>query len=414
MMSEGRGIRGSEWLAWVALVVVALAIIWMVSSISPSPAPSVVRSAPPGSPVTAFGATANDESDDTAAIQAAVDACGKGGGTVAFPAGTYLVSRPIKLPAGNSEQLVLSGYGASIKLTATTPRFLVWNRTALHQTFRKFTVEGFTVDAGNKHPASGAYSVLGFDMAIGSAIYDAAYLNIEEVTLRNCTVENVATSARSAWNPCVINVFTTQWNPAESTWNHIEDVLVQGCRLEGGSRGVNITANGPYPLSCTLDRITIRDCWHDTGIDPIAFSASTNYHVGQSGRVGTIEVSNCYGARAFDCGIEIDQPSKGLISDCVVENCYFNEYYYTNFTTPLEGAGETTFRDCTARVTKPIHGGTGFTIGWEGDPIGVIKLDNFTTQLAYGTKVAWQVNTGVTMKGLYVDGAKTTLRRFEQ
>lgn len=398
--------KGSEWLAWAALVIVALAIIWMVSSISPRPAPTVVRSATPGSPVTAFGATADDESDDTAAIQAAVDACGKGGGTIAFPAGTYRLSRPIKLPAGNSEQLVLSGYGARIELTATTPRFLVWNRTALHQTFRKFTVEGFTVDAGNKHPSSGAYSVLGFDMADGDNVYDPIYLNIENVVIRDCDVVNVATSPRSKWNPCVINIFVTHAEPAESTWNHIEDVLVQGCRLEGGSRGVNITANGPYPLSCTLDRITIRDCWHDTGIDPVAFSASTNYHVGQSGRVGTIEISNCYGARAFDCGIEIDQPSQGLISDCLVENCYFNEYYYTNFNAPLEGAGETTFRDCRARVTKPIHGGTGFTIGWEGDPIGVVRLDNFQTQLAYGTKVAWQVNSGVTMKGLYVDGVK--------
>jgi hypothetical protein len=250
-------------------------------------------------------------------------------------------------------------------------------------------------------------------MGLGPSLYDAAYLNIEQITVKDCTVKNVATSPTSAWNPAVINIYTTQWNPAESTWNHITDVLVAGVRLEGGSRGVNITANGPYPLSVTLDRIVIRDSWHDTGIDPVAFSASTNYHVGQSGKVGSIEVTNSYGARAFDCGIEIDQPSNGLIAGNVIENSYYNEYYYTNFTTPLTGAGQTTFRDNTANVTTAIHGGTGLSIGWEGTAIGTIHLDNFTTNLSAGTKVKVQVNSGVVFTdGLYMDGIKTTATRI--
>ena len=41
-----------------------------------------------------YGAKANDAADDTLAIRAALDACGKaGGGTVLVPAGTYLVAR---------------------------------------------------------------------------------------------------------------------------------------------------------------------------------------------------------------------------------------------------------------------------------------------------------------------------------
>ncbi len=396
----------------LALVVSALALLFAAPLARAEAAETdSVQESGSSLSVTAFGANGDDSADDTAAIQAAVNACGSGGGTVGFPSGTYVVSKPIRLPAGNREQLVLSGYGARIKLTATTPRFLVWNRTALHQTFRKFAVEGFTVDAGNQHPASGSYSVLGFDMASGG-IYDSAYLNIEEVTVRDCTVKNVATSARSAWNPCVINVYTTQWRGGEPAWNHITDVTVENCRLEGGSRGVNITANGPYPLSVSLDRIAIRDCWHDTGIDPVSFSASTNYHIGQSGRVGTIELTNNYGARAFDCGIEIDQPAQGLIENCVVENSYYNEYYYTNFNRPLSGAGQTTFRNCTANVTRSVYGGTGFTIGWEGTKIGVVELDGFTANLDHGTKVTWQVNSDVVLEGLYVDGVKASLRRW--
>jgi hypothetical protein len=41
-----------------------------------------------------FGATANDETDDTAAIEDALAACGQaGGGTVVVPAGTFILSR---------------------------------------------------------------------------------------------------------------------------------------------------------------------------------------------------------------------------------------------------------------------------------------------------------------------------------
>ena len=44
--------------------------------------------------ITDFGATPNDETDDTKAIERALEACGKaGGGTVFIPAGTFLLSR---------------------------------------------------------------------------------------------------------------------------------------------------------------------------------------------------------------------------------------------------------------------------------------------------------------------------------
>jgi polygalacturonase len=51
-------------------------------------------------PVTRFGAGADDEALDTAAIQAAIDACGQaGGGRVSFPPGTYL-SGTLRLRSG--------------------------------------------------------------------------------------------------------------------------------------------------------------------------------------------------------------------------------------------------------------------------------------------------------------------------
>ncbi len=375
---------------WVILVLSAVAVIAAVALVWVYSTPTLN--------VTDFGAQADDGGDDTAGIQAAVDACGNRGGTVRLPAGTYLVSRPIKLPAGNTSRLTLSGRGATIKLTNTKPRFLAWNRTTDGQVFRDFVITGFKVDAQGKHPASGSYSVLGFDDANTGGYHTPNSISVENLTVKDCTVVNVATSPRSIWNACVINVFT-------SGTGRITDVTIENCRLEGGSRGVNIWA-AERSSNVVMDRIYIRDCWHDTMVNPVAFSASTNYHIGQFARVGTIELTDNYGARAFDCGIEIDQPAQGLIENCVIENSHYNQYYYTNFNTPLTGSGRTTFRNCTANVTIPVYGGTGFTIGWEGTKIGTVELDGFTANLDHGTKVTWQVNSDVVLEGLYVDGVK--------
>lgn len=82
--------------------------------------------------VKAFGATGNGSTDDTAAIQSAVDACNTaGGGVVWFPKGTYkLVTNPIKLYSGTTPTIVaysnitLQGAGSSATngsiLTQTT------------------------------------------------------------------------------------------------------------------------------------------------------------------------------------------------------------------------------------------------------------------------------------------------------
>lgn len=69
--------------------------------------------------VTRFGATGNGAADDTTSIQMAIEAAsGEGGGIVFFPAGTYVVSRPLTLPASRanpsiSSPLLFMGSGRS-------------------------------------------------------------------------------------------------------------------------------------------------------------------------------------------------------------------------------------------------------------------------------------------------------------
>jgi hypothetical protein len=331
----------------------------------------------PSIEVTDFGARADDASDDTVAIQAAIESCGTGGGTVIFPAGTYLVGSPIKLAPGNVAPLTLSGYGATVRLTNPTPRFLVWNRTALHQTFRKFIVEGFSVDAGGLHPASGKWSVLGFDMRSGG-LHDSTYLSIEDIIVRDCAVKNVATSPDTAWNACDINMYTSQWKSRESTWDHISDVLVRNCRLEGGQRGVNIWAGGPGPVSVSIDRVYIRDCWHDTMTSWSVYTKSSNYHIGQYGSVGRAEVTGCYGNRSGDVGVEMDQPSEGLVKNCTMENAGWTGYFYVHFTNPIHSAGSLTWQGGHAADRTCANDSYGYVIGSVGLPLGTIRLQDST------------------------------------
>lgn len=71
-----------------------------------------------------FGAVGDGVTDDTAAIQAAVTAAiTAGGGEVVFPAGNYLISAPIKLDKGTTEQnlrIKLKGAGQATRILAST------------------------------------------------------------------------------------------------------------------------------------------------------------------------------------------------------------------------------------------------------------------------------------------------------
>jgi hypothetical protein len=363
--------------------------------------------------ITPTGATIGPSGgDDTAAIQAAVNEKGTAGGTITFDPGAYTISTPIALPPGNSSMLTFSGYGATVSLNMETPRFFVWNKTTDHQTFRNFNFLGFVVDAGDNHPVSGSWSVFGFDMKSGG-YYDSYYLNIENVTVTDVRVTGVVTSPTSVWNPQGINFVVCQDAPNEATWNHVDDILVQSCRVEGGSRGVSIWAGGPDNLSVTLDRIYIRDCWHDTLATMTASSASSNYHIGQQGRVGTAEVTGCYGNRSGDVGVEMDNTSEGLVENCTMDNAAWEGYFYTHFNVALRGAGSMTWRDCHVNVSTENAWGAGqygYKVATMGYPIGTANLSNCDYNLtAQGPDHrALVVADGTDLVALNADGLTVT------
>lgn len=87
-------------------------ILWGWSDASGDP-----RTTPqaPSYDVRAYGARGDGRTDDTAAVQRAVDAAARTGGVVKFPPATYIITS-VQLPAG----ITLDGYGATLKRPPAT------------------------------------------------------------------------------------------------------------------------------------------------------------------------------------------------------------------------------------------------------------------------------------------------------
>ena len=113
-----------------------------------------------------YGATPDDESDDTAAIQAALDAFPNGNRIVYLPPGVFIVRDTLSWPAGESgsvaqKRTILQGAGeglTTLQVPASTsgftdggkPKALIWTGTAPAQRFRN-AVRDLTIEVGPKN-----------------------------------------------------------------------------------------------------------------------------------------------------------------------------------------------------------------------------------------------------------------------
>lgn len=214
-----------------------------------------------------FGATADDDTDDTVAISAALKACGDaGGGTVAVPKGTFLVSRqlresPILVLPSNA---TLRGVGPAsvLKFTANVTNF--WRMIgAGPEGCRHVMICDLRLDGSNTHPR--------YEKGKTPEQNHGVFLSsekgvIEHVTIRDVLVENFAGDCIAVGRGCrnitirdvAVRNFVRQGIQLAGDAN-ARDYLVTGCQdLEhdikpGGSsihveharglRGVIITGN---------------------------------------------------------------------------------------------------------------------------------------------------------------------------
>lgn len=145
-----------------------------------------------------FGALGNGVADDTAAIQAAVNAAAPGRGTVLIPPGTYIVTS-ITLAAG----ITIEGYGATLK---RPPNQGKWLRTldapqtgpgsfSSDSDSPLLTVRGLTIDGNSAN--QGSYRGLELEhahlifLAANPAKAGRLRVCLEDLVLRNSVADGV-------------------------------------------------------------------------------------------------------------------------------------------------------------------------------------------------------------------------------
>lgn len=128
-----------------------------------------------------FNAVGDGVTDDTAAIQAAVDFLSSGG-TLVFPTGTYVLTAPITFSAQSN--LSLFGYGATIQCGST--RIESYFDVSGTSTVRFF---GFSFNA--KMEDMPLYTAADYDNRYNVGIY--ANTNTESIIVRDCRFYNLYT-----------------------------------------------------------------------------------------------------------------------------------------------------------------------------------------------------------------------------
>lgn len=324
------------------------------------------------------------------AAQTAYDsAVAAGGGIVLFPPGVHYFSDAssgavIKLTRDNDTsrgKVLIRGPGATIKLSADTPRFIDFNKVADHDIFWNHEICDFQIDANN---VSGNHHVV-----IGTLQNNVVQkrIGVQNLAIRRVRAYNIPTDTtgtnirRGMWIVC------DHAANDEATQDTLARITYEDCRLEGGNYGFTVAGSNGVGFSTNVfvDDIRYIRCFHDTLSTPTAVFSSANFHIGSTGFGGIYRIEGCRGIRAGDVGVEVNAPTEATVSDTVIEDACVAHFFCRNFRAPLLPSGqEIVYKDCFAVDTR-IAGGTvavaghGFLIGLDNtsseSPFGHVILD---------------------------------------
>jgi hypothetical protein len=192
--------------------------------------------------VKAFGAKGDGITDDTAALQAAITAGGAAHTTVYVPPGTYMVSDPIVIPAGEGLTVAGAGWGSSIKLLAASDCF-VFKMTAVDTrvTFRDLEIDGNCLEQGTTGTSGGID---------GSGSVASLYFNIHFIACRDDALYLAGMTGGAFGHNnrvigCLFDQSMTSTGPGRGIHMDSNDEnQVIGCDFEylGGSGGTGATA----------------------------------------------------------------------------------------------------------------------------------------------------------------------------
>jgi polygalacturonase len=325
--------------------------------------------------VTKFGAIANDGKDDTAAIQAAIDAVAKTGGSVMFPPGTYNISiqkqlkQPQALKLYSGIRLAASTTkGATLKLADRQGNYeSIMGTEDFGTPLTDFALQGLTIDSNGQNnpvlapegpggkvsadfgdeknflPRTAFRAYVGKRIsidrtrftnqnAVWSVVINGTLDRMTDAAITNSRFDNVGGNAVDFDHSSIYtqgsrmlvenNTFISRFGPGTKGARtaieiHGNDQIVRGNTIKGFSNGINVTGAGT-PVSQ-------RQLYENNTIDGAntGFMLWFNIHKGNSAsqpamqhiviRRNTVNINS---DKWLEPGIVSDQgPSAGLILD---------------------------------------------------------------------------------------------------
>ena len=212
--------------------------------------------------VRAFGAKPDDDQDDTAAIQQALDQHPNGNRIIYLPPGRWMVRDTLKWPAGSrggleQKRTILQGAGQSLTILhlpdatpgftdAAKPKALIWTGNRPAQRFRN-AVRDLTIEVGRGNPGAiglqfnasnqGTIRNLTLRAAEGSGAIglDMGFTDeIGPLLVRNLVVEGFEVGISTKWpvNSLTFEHVTLRGQRKFGWWNYHQMIFVRGLDSE--------------------------------------------------------------------------------------------------------------------------------------------------------------------------------------
>lgn len=235
-----------------------------------------------------FGAIGNGVADDTVAINATVNAVvANGGGTIFFPAGTYLITAPISQETGANE---INFIGDGVGTTTIKTSSLATTNMLVIRNCSNFSIKNLTIDPNNS-PSTGAtpyfpcyifnctnfsidnVQVLHYEYQ-GMTIADSAYFKVQNCKISRDTQETIETyalhiSAQVAVQPNKAlvegNTFINAGLFFDGSYSQISNNIANGSCYGGGI--VTSTTSAVGGLTPQQNIVTGNLCYNGHGVD---------------------------------------------------------------------------------------------------------------------------------------------------
>ena len=255
-----------------------------------------------------FGATGDGKTLDTGAIQKALDECGKaGGGTVRFPAGTYL-AEPLTL---RSKTTVLLEEGATLLASPRQSAFLKnggdWLAAKSSSDFIPFI--------GGKDLTDVTFEGKGTIDGNGAVWWEEAEKARQKQSGYTLPRPNLIAISRCK-NLRMTGIKLTNSPKFHFVPTECEDVVVDGVTVIAPEHAAN--TDGIDPSNCR--NVTITRCHIDVGDDNIAIKSGRKVE-GRAFGCENIAVTDCVFLHGH--GMSIGSETVGGVHNVVVKNCRF-------------------------------------------------------------------------------------------